>query len=58
MDIIPYLSDLREQGGVGRNKLNTITRVTGIVLAFFQGYLYSFAYIKNGNAMDYMFSKI
>jgi len=54
MDIIPYLSDLKDQGGVGRNKLNTITRVTGIVLAFFQGYLYSFAYIKNGSAIDYM----
>ena len=54
MDIVPYLSDLRNQGGVGRNKLNQITRITGIVLAFFQGYLYSFAYIKNGSAIDYM----
>lgn len=54
MDIVPYLSDLRNQGGVGRNKLNTITRVTGIFLAFVQGYLYSFAYIKNGSAVDYM----
>lgn len=54
MDIIPYLSDLRNQGGVGRNKLNQITRVTGIILAFFQGYLYSFAYIKSGSAVDYM----
>ena len=54
MDIIPYLSDLRNQGGVGRNKLNQITRITGIILAFFQGYLYSFAYIKSGSAIDYM----
>lgn len=54
MDIVPYLSDLRNQGGVGRNKLNQITRVTGIILAFFQGYLYSFAYIKSGSAIDYM----
>lgn len=54
MDIIPYLSDLRNQGGVGRNKLNQITRITGIVLAFIQGYLYSFAYIQNGQPMDYM----
>ncbi len=54
MDIIPYLSDLSKQGGVGRRKLNQITRVVGIVLAFIQGYMYSFAYISNGTAMDYM----
>ena len=34
MDIIPYFSELAKQGQVGRNKLNTITRVMGIVLAF------------------------
>lgn len=54
MDIVPYLSELSKQGGVGRNKLNQITRVVGIILAFVQGYMYSFSYIKNGNAMDYM----
>ena len=54
MDIVPYLSELSKQGGVGRNKLNQITRVTGIILAFVQGYMYSFSYIKNGSAMDYM----
>lgn len=54
MDIIPYFSELSKQGGVGRRKLNQITRVVGIILAFIQGYMYSFAYISNGNAMDYM----
>ena len=54
MDIVPYLSDLSKQGGVGRRKLNQITRVLGIILAFVQGYMYSFAYISNGTAMDYM----
>jgi len=54
MDIIPYLSDLSKQGGVGRRKLNQITRVLGIILAFIQGYMYSFAYISNGTATDYM----
>ena len=54
MDIIPYLSELNKQGGVGRNKLNQITRITGIVLAFIQGVMYSFAYIKTGNTLDYM----
>ena len=53
-DIVPYLSDLSKQGGVGRRKLNQITRVVGIILAFLQGYMYSYAYIGNGNAADYM----
>ena len=52
-DIVPYLSDLSKQGGVGRRKLNQITRVVGIILAFLQGYMYSYAYIGNGSAMDY-----
>lgn len=54
MDIVPYLADLNKQGGTGRNKINQITRVVGIILAFVQGYMYSFSYIKNGTAIDYM----
>jgi len=54
MDIIPYLSDLTHQGGVGRNKLNQITRIVGIGLAFIQGYMYSFTYVQGGTPMDYM----
>ena len=53
-DIIPYFSELTKQGGVGRKKLDQITRIAAIVLAFLQGYLYSYAYIGNGSAMDYM----
>lgn len=53
-DIVPYLAELSKQGGVGRRKLNQITRVVGIILAFLQGYMYSFAYIGNGSPMDYM----
>lgn len=53
-DIVPYLAELSKQGGVGRRKLNQITRVTGICIGFLQGYLYSFAYIGNGSPMDYM----
>ena len=41
-DIVPYLSELSKQGGVGRRKLNQITRIAGIVLAFVQGYMYSY----------------
>ncbi len=53
-DIVPYLAELSKQGGVGRRKLNQITRVVGIALAFLQGYMYSYAYIGNGSPMDYM----
>lgn len=53
-DIVPYLSELSKQGGVGRKKLNQITRVVGIILAFVQGYMYSYAYIGSGTPMDYM----
>ncbi len=46
MDIVPYLSELKKQGGVGRNKINRITRITGILLAFVQGYVFSFSYLS------------
>src|SRR5574344_520710 len=54
MDIVPYLADLSKQGGTGRTKLNQITRVAGIALAFVQGYIYSFTYVSGGTVIDYM----
>jgi len=54
MDIVPYLAELSKQGGTGRAKLNQITRITGIVLAFLQGYMFSFTYIKGHTAVEYM----
>lgn len=54
MEIVPYLAELTKQGGVGRTKLNQITRILGIILAFFQGYMLSFTFIPNGSIMDYM----
>ncbi len=39
MDIIPYFKDLKEQGYVGRQKINRITRYLGIILAFIQSYV-------------------
>ena len=54
MDIIPYLTELTKQGGVGRNKIHQITRVVGIILAFVQGYIYSLTYIKTGSPVDYI----
>jgi len=55
-DIIPYLSELSKQGGVGRAKLNQITRITGIVLAFIQGYIYAFNYMRDSiySPIDYV----
>ncbi len=46
-DIIPYFKDLKEQGFVGRQKLNAITRYVGILFAFFQGYAFSFYFMKD-----------
>ena len=54
MDIIPYFADLAKQGQTGRNKINQITRVLGIVLAFVQGYMFSFAFIQKGSVTDYI----
>lgn len=56
-DIIPYLTELKNQGATGRNQLNKITRISGIALAFIQGYVYSFAYLGKGNGIlniDYL----
>ena len=54
MDIIPYFAELSKQGGTGRTKLNQITRYLGIALAFIQGYMYSFAFVKGGTPIEYM----
>ena len=54
MDIVPYLAELSKQGGTGRAKLNQITRITGVILAFVQGYMFSFTYIKGHAVVDYM----
>lgn len=54
MDIIPYLTELKNQGQAGKNKITKITRVFGIIIAFIQGYMFSFAVIKNGTPIEYM----
>jgi preprotein translocase subunit SecY len=55
MDIIPYFSDLAKEGYTGRQKLNKITRIMGIALAFAQGYLYSFMYLgSSATPTDYL----
>ena len=55
MDIIPYFSDLKNQGATGRRKINEITRYLGIAIAFVQGYVFSFAiYGQTGGALEYL----
>lgn len=45
MDIIPYFKDLKEQGYVGRQKINKINRYLGIIIGFFQAYVLCIAYM-------------
>ena len=54
MDIVPYFTELSKQGQTGRNKINQITRILGIILAFVQGYMFSFAFMANGTVVDYL----
>lgn len=46
MDIIPYFKELKEEGATGRQKINRINRYLGILFAFVQGYIFSYAYLK------------
>ena len=52
MDIIPYFKELKEQGYVGRQKINKITRYLAIVLAFVQAYALCIFYMKSLGTMD------
>ena len=54
MGIVPYFTELSKQGTTGRNKLNQITRILGIILAFIQGYMFSFAFIQDGTVTEYL----
>ena len=49
MDIIPYFKDLKEQGYVGRQKINKINRYMGIIIGFFQAYVLCIAYMGSAS---------
>ena len=51
MDIIPYFKELKEQGYVGRQKINKITRYLGIIIAFIQAYAISVFYLNTNDVM-------
>ena len=56
MDIIPYFSELKNEGPVGRQKITKITRYMGIALAFLQGFAYAFMMIGNkASVVDYLY---
>ncbi len=52
MDIIPYFSELKDQGYVGRQKMNKITRYLAIVFAFVQAYALCLFYIKSFGTVE------
>lgn len=54
MDIIPYFTELKEQGAVGRQKINQINRYLGILIAFLQGFAMAFAFVKGASALEYV----
>ena len=50
-DIVPYIAELAKQGEVGRRKINVITRYMGILFAFIQGYMFSYAFVGKETAI-------
>ena len=54
IDIIPYFTELKEQGATGQQKINQINRYLGLAIAFLQGFAMAFAFLPNGGAMDFL----
>lgn len=54
MDILPYFTELKEQGAVGRQKINQINRYLGLGIAFFQGFAMAFAFVPNGGTLAFL----
>lgn len=51
MDIVPYFTELKEEGAAGRQKINKINRYLGIIFALLQGYVFSYAFLKGAGAI-------
>jgi len=54
MDIIPYFSELKEEGAAGRQKINQINRYLGLGIAFLQGFGMAFAFVNEGTTLDFL----
>lgn len=52
MDVVPYFKELKEQGYVGRQKINKINRYIAIVLAFLQAYMLCILYLNNPGTIE------
>lgn len=52
--VVPYLSDLAKEGHTGRAKINQITRILGIFIAFVQGFVFSFTFVGDTNVFACM----
>lgn len=56
MDIIPYFSELKKEGPVGRQKINQISRYAGIFIAFIQGFGLAYMFMGKGKPVgDYLY---
>lgn len=56
MDIVPYFSELKDEGPTGRQKINKITRYMGIIFAFIEGFVFAIAFLGSGKTtFDYMY---
>ncbi len=56
MDIVPYFSELADQGPVGRQKINQISRYMGIAFAFIEGFAFAYAFMgKTATTFDYLY---
>lgn len=51
MDIVPLLKEWTEQGDVGKQKANQLTRYIAIGMAFIQGIAMTFGFKQTGNAI-------
>jgi preprotein translocase subunit SecY len=51
MDIIPYFKELKDQGYVGRQKIQKINRYLAIIFAFIQAYVISIFYLNTSDVM-------
>lgn len=58
MDIIPYFSELKEEGATGRQKINKINRYLGIIFALLQGYIFSYAFLKDMGSLTILKSAL
>jgi len=58
MDIVPYFSELKEEGAAGRQKINKINRYLGIIFALIQGYAFSYAFLKGYGSLAVMKSAL